>query len=86
MLVKINEVKGKPIWINPVHVKGVRPWKQGAMLYIAINSNFGEQSIKTTDPVEEVVKLLNAGMPDWLSLMPLEDDGRAGGAAAAAAV
>lgn len=86
MLVKLTDVKGRPVWINPIHVKGVRQRSKATEIYVAFNASFGQISVKVKEPAEDVVELLNMAMPDLLPLPPMEDERRKGGGAAAAAM
>lgn len=88
MLVRLTETKGQPVWVNPIHVKAVRPKSKYTEVFVPLNSAFGTVSIKVKETADEVVDALNAGMPDILPPLPPEDDaggdGFSGGAGAAA--
>ena len=81
MLVRLTELKGQPVWVNPIHVKAVRSKARFTEIIIPMNSALGQANVKVKEPAEEVVELLNAGMPDYL---PLPPDDEAGGPAMAA--
>lgn len=88
MLVRLTDTKDQPVWVNPIHVKAVRPKSKYTEVFVPLNSSFGTVSIKVKGTPEEIVDALNAGMPDLLPPLPPEDDasggGFAGGAGAAA--
>ena len=83
MLVRLTELKGPSVWVNPIHVKAVRGRAKYTEVIIPINTALGQAAIKVKESPEEVVELLNTGMPDFLPPLPLDDDSGGGAAAAA---
>ncbi len=65
MLVKLTDIKGREIWVNPVYVKAVTQSKRGVT---EVFINFGSQwssnhSIKVRANVDEVAEMISAAMP-----------------------
>jgi uncharacterized protein YlzI (FlbEa/FlbD family) len=82
MLVRLTELRGQPVWVNPIHVKAVRPKSKFTEIIIPMNSALGQASVKVKESAEEVVELLNAGMPDYLPPLPPDDEGGTAGGGA----
>lgn len=87
MLVQLTTTKGQPIWVNPIHVRAVRAKPRHTEVVIPNNSPMGQSIVKVQGAVEDVVAALNAGMPEIMPSLPLDEEtgggGYAGGAAAA---
>jgi uncharacterized protein YlzI (FlbEa/FlbD family) len=86
MLVRLTNIKGQDIWINPIHIKAVYAKPKHTEVVITLNPTLGQASLKVTGSVDEVVEAINLGMPDFLPPMPPEDESGHGGAAAAALI
>ena len=65
MLVKLIDIKGQEIWINPVFVKAVRPAKKGVTeVFIAFGNHWSPQSsVKVKANADEVAEAISAAMP-----------------------
>jgi len=89
MLVKLTDAKGNEVWINPIHVKLIREKRGKSEIHMAVGSAWGAApaTLKIRVPAEELVAVLNAGMPD-MAYVPDEETGmdQSGDAAAASAM
>jgi len=89
MLVRLTDKSGTDWWVNPMHVKAVKGKRGLSEVFLALNSTWGQTSIKVRQSPDEVATLLNAAMPEVFAYAPPDDEGGAaaagGGAAAAAA-
>lgn len=65
MLVKLIDIKGQEIWVNPVYVKAVRPSKKGVTeVFISFGSQWAAQtSVKVKANADEVAEAISAAMP-----------------------
>jgi hypothetical protein len=65
MLVKLTDIKGKDIWVNPIYVKAVTQSKRDVTeVYIAYGSPWGAvHSVKVRGAPEEVAEAISAAMP-----------------------
>jgi len=86
MLVRLTNIKGQDIWINPIHVKAVYAKSKHTEVVIPLNPTMGHSIVKVTGSVQEVVTAINLGMPEILSSLPPEDEPGLGGGAGAAAL
>lgn len=77
MLVRLTDIKGNEVWVNPAYVRYVRPHAGKTEVMIPVPSKWGIPGPVLTDtPVETVVELLNASMPGFFTSAPydLESD------------
>lgn len=82
MLVKLLDYKGAEAWINPVHVRLVRPAGRFTEIVLGTRPSMsGFWTLKVRGSPEEVAYVLNAGMPAD-GYIP-DDEGHAGGHATA---
>ncbi|MEZ6210611.1 MAG: hypothetical protein R3B46_05090 [Phycisphaerales bacterium] len=84
MLVKMIDIKGKEVWLNPVYVKAVsaNTRKGYTEVYCSSFGLFGTSTIKVNAPADEVAAALS---PRRCRAVPLRGaDGRRGRAAEAA--
>jgi len=92
MLVRLVDKSGAEWWINPMHVKAVKGKRGMSEVYIAVNTTWGQASIKVRETPEVIVEALNAAMPEVFAYAPPDDDASSphaatgGGAAGAAAM
>jgi hypothetical protein len=66
MLVRLEDIKGRPYWINPTHVKLIQQDKKGLVTELVMSYQSGFSTslvIKVDRPIDEVAQLVNAGMP-----------------------
>lgn len=64
MLVRFEDKKGRPFWVNPVHVRGLRESKAGVSTTVSINmGGWSGDSIEVPRPIDEVADAINAAMP-----------------------
>ena len=86
MLVRFEDTKGKPVWINPVHVRMLRQKRDLTEIQTPGSSTF----VKIRMPIDQVADMLNSAMPDSAYVPGLEATAaaaqQAGGAAAATAL
>ena len=86
MLMRLTNIKGQDIWINPIHVKAVYAKRKHTEVVVPLNPTVGHSVVKVTGTVQEVVQALNLGMPEILPPLPPEDESGLGGGAGAAAL
>jgi uncharacterized protein YlzI (FlbEa/FlbD family) len=79
MLVRLTDIKGQPVWVNPIHVRAVRAKSKYTEVIVPLNTAMGQSVVKVKESVDEVVETLNAGMPEILPPLPPDDDGGSGG-------
>jgi hypothetical protein len=72
MLVRFTDRKGKVCWVNPVHVRAVRPHKGGTAIVLPVSGLEG--SVEVRLPVDDVARMLNAGMPICAAALPPDDE------------
>ncbi len=86
MLVRFEDTKGKPAWINPIHVKMLRQKKEITEVYVSGTPGWNSPYLKVRMAMDEVADMLNAAMPD-MAFVPDDDlaaaQQQAAGAAAA---
>mgnify|MGYP001182300799 FL=1 len=90
MLVKMIDIKGKEVWLNPVYVKAVsaNTRKGYTEVYCSSFGSFGTSTIKVNAPADEVAAALSEAMPGavpYAVLMGEEEEQRKRQQAAAAA-
>lgn len=85
MLVELTDTKGRQVWINPIHVKAVRDKSKYVEVVLPHNSQMGQSVIKARGPVEDIVRAINAGMPEFMLPLPPEEDESHGGFVAGSA-
>lgn len=78
MLVKLTSSR-KDIWVNPLHVRFVRPKRTGADLVMA-----HMWTVKVDQPAEEVAALISASLPTMIPFVPDDTDDAGGNAAVVA--
>ncbi len=84
MFVRLTDHKDNPVWVNPIHVRAVRERSKYTEVVLPMNTSMGQVIVKIKQPAEEVVELLNAGMPEFLPFPPDDDSGGGGGLAGGA--
>jgi len=90
MLVKLIDIKGKEVWLNPVYVKAVTANKRKGYTEVHCSSfgSFGTSTIRVNVPADEVAAALTEAMPGAVPygvLLGEEDEQRRRQQAAAAA-
>ena len=87
MLVRLTDIKGKPVWINPIYVKAVYAKPKYTVVDITLNTSL-RSVLKVSGSVEGVVEAINLAMPEILPPLPPDDesgpDAASGGVAGAA--
>lgn len=80
MLVKMIDIKGKEVWLNPVYVKAVsaNTRKGYTEVYCSSFGSFGTSTIKVNAPADEVAALSEAmpGAVPYAVLMGEEEEQR----------
>ena len=84
MFVRLTDIKGKPVWINPIHVRAVRQKSKFTEIVVPYHSPMGQTVLKAREPAEEVVETLNRGMSGIMAPFIPEDEPSAGGLSAGA--
>lgn len=71
MLVKLTDIKGKEVWINPLYVKAVASkGNDGAEVFVTYGSAWSQvTSIKVKAPAADVAAAISAAMPDAAAYM-----------------
>jgi hypothetical protein len=78
MLVKLT-TKTNDIWVNPLHVRLVRPKRNGTDLVLAHT-----WTVRVDQPAEEVATLISASLPAMIPFVPDDTDDAGGDAAVVA--
>jgi len=75
MLIKLTDIKGRDVWINPLYVKAVTSrGKEGAEVFVTYGSVWSQvTSIKVKAPAEDVAAAISAAMPDAAAYMAALD-------------
>ncbi len=81
MLVRFEDTKSKPIWINPVHVRMLRQKRHMTEIQTPGSNMF----VKVRMPIDQVADMLNSAMPDSAYVPGLEATAAAQQAAGVAA-
>lgn len=72
MLVKLTDLKGKDIWVNPLYVKSLTP-KRDDETHVEVSG--WALKMKVPQNVEDVALTLNAAMPEGIgALVAAEED------------
>lgn len=79
MLVQLTDIKGRPVWINPIHVRAVRDKARYVEVIVPNNTQIGNGLVKARGPVEDVVRAINDAMPEVMPALAPEDDSSASG-------
>lgn len=83
MLVRLEDIKGRVCWINPVHVKAVTEDKKGRAQVCVSFTGIGVMSANTAvvvdEPADLVAQRINAAMPDMVMTMGYAPEDTGGG-------
>jgi hypothetical protein len=92
MLIRLEDIKGRVAWVNPVHVKAVTEDKKGrshvCFTFTGLGAITANAVVVVDEPADTIAERLNQAMPDLLAGYVPDDhsssaDGGAGGAAGA---
>lgn len=73
MLVRLVDIKGVEIWINPAYVRYVRRHNGKTEVGVQVPSRWGvPAAVQTDEPAESVVELLNSAMPAFFPSAPYD--------------
>jgi len=75
MLIKLTDIKGRDIWINPAYVKGVfQKSKEVAEVYVRWGSGLSVSDVlKVRARADDVAAGISAAMPDAAAYMAVMD-------------